>query len=176
MSVADPERLSYFPLSLRSGGGRWRRGRLLLIASWRAAELDRQLAAGVNPGASPLLTTRSRRLTSPRYRGRIAEGLTRATRHATANTRGFSAAVRPDRGEVIAARTVLATLDHRLRAAEPVSAQGIAMLESLLTDGASPLYLPHEPGALGSRLRAAAAALEPLERRDPVRLAQEISR
>ena len=56
---------------------------------------------------------------------------------------------------------MLATLERRLRAPEPVSAQGIAMLESLLTDGASPLYLPTEPGELGSRLRAAAAALEP---------------
>ena len=81
-----------------------------------------------------------------------------------------------DRREVIAARTVLATLDRRLRAAEPVSAQGIALLESLLTDGASPLYLPTEPGALGSRLRAAAAALEPPARHDPVRVGQETLR
>jgi hypothetical protein len=169
MSVADLERISYPPLSLRPGGGPGRRVHRALIAGWRSAELDRQLAAGVSPRADPLLAIRSRRLTSPRYRARIAAGLARAVRDAEATTRGFSAAVRPDSREVIAARTVLATLDRRLRAAEPVSAQGIAMLESLLTDGSSALYRPTEPGALGSRLRAAAAALEPVATRERVR-------
>jgi hypothetical protein len=176
MSVADLERLSYPPLSLRPSGGRCRRVHLALIAAWRAAELDRQLAAGVSPGADALLETRSRRLISRRYRARMAAGLARVVRDAQATTRGFSAAVRPDRREVIAARTVLATLDRRLRAAEPVSPQGIAMLESLLTDGASPLYRPAEPGALGSRLRAAAAALEPLARHNSIRVGREAPR
>jgi len=165
MSVADLERLSYPPLSLRSGAGPCRRIRLALIARWRAPELDRQLAEGASPSVSVLLAIRARRLVSPRYRARVAAGLARAVRDAEATTRGFSAAIRPDRREVIAARTVLQTLDRRLRAAEPVSAQGIAMLESLLTDGCSALYRPAEPGALGSRLRAAAAALEPLATR-----------
>ena len=161
MTVADPERLSYFRLSLRSGGGWWQRARLLLVASWRAAELDHHLAAGVNPGATALLAIRSRRLTSRRFRRRVAGGLTRVVRDAEAITRGFTAAVRPDRREVLAARTLLATLDRRLRTDEPVSPQGVALLVSLLTDGNSPLYQPAEPGALGSRLRAAAAALDP---------------
>jgi hypothetical protein len=73
----------------------------------------------------------------------------------------------------MAARTVIATLNHRLRDVEPVSARGVALLESLLTDGASPLYRPSEPGSLGSRLRAAAAALEPPARHDPVRVGRE---
>jgi hypothetical protein len=164
MSVADPERLSYPPLRLRSGGGWWRRARLLAVTSWRAAELDQHLAAGANPGATALLASRSRRLTSQRSRRRIAAGLTRVVRDAEATTRGFTAAIRPDPREVIAARPLLATLERRLRADEPVSPQGVALLESLLTDGSSPLYRPTEPGALGSRLRAAAAALEPLSR------------
>ncbi len=173
MSVADLERISYPPLSLPRGEGWWSRVRLTLIASWRAAGLDRQLAEGTSPGASALLAIRGERLTSRRYRARVAAGLARAVRDAEATKHGFSAAVRADRREVIAARTVLATLDRRLRAAEPVSAQGVAVLESLLTDGASPLYLPTEPGALGSRLRAAAAALEPPARHDPIRVGQE---
>ncbi len=173
MSVADPERFSYPPLFLRSGGGWWRRARLVLVASWRAAELDRHLAAGVSPGATALLAIRGRRLTSRRFRGRVAAGLARVVRDAEATTRGFSAAVRPDRREVIAARTLLANLDRRLRADEPVSPQGVALLESLLTDGSSPLYRPTEPGSLGSRLRAAAAALDPHPRHDGIRLAQK---
>jgi hypothetical protein len=176
MSVADPDRLSYFPLPMRSGTGRWRRARLHLIASWRAGELDRLLAAGVSPGASDLLTIRSRRLTGRRFRTRIAAGLARVLRDAEANPRSFSAAVRPDSREVIATRTLLATLDRRLRADEPVSARGVALLGSLLTDGTSPLYRPPEPGALGSRLRAAAAALEPLARPDPIDVRQQALR
>lgn len=173
MSVADLERISYPPLSRRRGAGRSSRIRLALIASWRAPELDRQLAAGASPGTSALLAIRSERLTSRRYRARVAAGLARAVRDAEATTHGFSAAIRTDRREVIAARTVLATLDRRLRADEPVSAQGIALLDSLLTDGAGPLYRPTEPGALGSQLRAAAAALEPPARHEAVRASQE---
>jgi hypothetical protein len=176
MSVADLERISYPPFSLRRGGGRWRRVRLALIAGWRAGELDRQLAAGVSPDASELLAIRGERLTSRRYRARMAAGLARVVRDAESTARGFSAAVRPDRREVIAARTVLAALDRRLRAAEPVSAHGVALIESLLTDGASPLYRPTEVGALGSRLRAAAAALEPLARNESVRVGRETVR
>ena len=168
MSVADLDRVSYPPLSLRREGGQWSRIRLALIASWRAAELDRQLAAGASPDTSALLAIRGRRLTGERYRARVAAGLARAVRDAEATTHGFSAAIRTDRREVIAARTVLATLERRLRAAEPVNAQGVALLDSLLTDGVSPLYRPAKSGVLGSRLRAAAAALEPPARHDPV--------
>ena len=91
----------------------------------------------------------------------LAEGLARAIRDAHATTPGFSAAVRPQRQEVLAARAVLGTLERRLRAPEPVTARGVALLQALLTEGTSPLYRPDEPGALGSQLRAAAAALEP---------------
>ncbi|MFZ0972324.1 MAG: hypothetical protein WAN22_08865 [Solirubrobacteraceae bacterium] len=176
MSVADFERIAYPSLSRRRRARPWRRVRLALIAGWHAAELDRELAAGVSPLASELLAIRSERLTGKRYRARMAAGLARVVRDADATTRGFSAAVRPDRREVIAARTVITTLDRRLRAAEPISARGVALLESLLTDGTSPLYRPTEPGALGSRLRAAAAALEPLARHDSVRASRETVR
>jgi hypothetical protein len=74
---------------------------------------------------------------------------------------GFSAAVGPNRRELLAARTVLGALERRLRAPEPVAARGVALLYTLLTDASSALYRPGEPGALGSELRAAAAALEP---------------
>ena len=87
-------------------------------------------------------------------------------RSATDTAPGFTAAVRPHRREVLAARTVIETLARRLRAPAPVSARGMAILGGLLTDGTSPLYLPDEPGALGSQLRAAAAALEPASRWD----------
>ena len=178
MSVADLHRLSHAPArrSNRPARGRGRRIGLGLIACWRAAALDQQLAAGASPDASALLAIRGRRLTSRSHRARVAAGLARAVRDAGAPSHGFTAAVRPDPREVVAARVVLATLDRRLRAPEPVSAHGVALLESLLTDGTSPLYRPTEPGALGSQLRAAAAALEPLTRQDPIRVGRRTFR
>ncbi len=78
----------------------------------------------------------------------------------------FTAAVAPDRREVLAARPVIDALVRRLQGTEAVTARGMAMLSQLLTEPTSPLYRPDEPGALGSRLRAAAAALEPSNSRD----------
>jgi hypothetical protein len=135
--------------------------RAALIAAWRATELDRQLASGVSPVASEALALRARRITAPRSRARLADGLAGALRRAQDTTPAFTAAVAPQAREVLAARAVFAALDRRLRATEPVTARGLAMLHTLLTDCTSPLYQPGEPGVLGSRLRAAAAALEP---------------
>jgi hypothetical protein len=135
-----------------------------LVARWRAAELDRQLAAGARPEDEPLLAIRGRRITSTPNRARLADGLSRTVRDARRASPGFSAAARPDRREVLAASTVLAVLERRLRAPEPVTPRGMALIMMLLTEGAGPLYRPSERGALGSRLRAAAAALEPPER------------
>ena len=132
-----------------------------LLAVWRAAELDRQLAAGAAPGASAELALRAHALTGPRSRRQIADGLLRARRSARDRVPGLTAAIRPDPDEVLAARVVLSAIDRRLRSPEPVSARGLAMLRTLLTDGASPLYAPGQRGALGSHLRAVAAALEP---------------
>lgn len=105
-------------------------------------------------------------ITGRRSRASVARGLQRVLRSATDTAPGFTAAVRPHRREVLAARTVTEALERRLRAPEPVSARGMAILGGLLTDGTSPLYRPDEPGALGSQLRAAAAALEPASRWD----------
>jgi hypothetical protein len=138
--------------------------RLRLIATWRSTELDRQLAAGVDPQTSNLLALRARKLTGRRSRKRVADGLVRVYRRAQNTTPGFTAAVRPNVGELLAAQTVLAAIDRRLRSSAPVKFEGVAMLHALLTDAASPLYQSSEPGALASRLRAAAAALE---RTDP---------
>jgi hypothetical protein len=155
------ERVVYRPLSLRLRAQWWQRVHLALVVWSRAASLDRELAAGVSPGASALLAIRAYMLTGRRGRVRVADGLARATRDAQTSGAGFSAAVRPDRRELLAARTVLDTLERRLRSPEPVSARGVALLRALLMDGASPLYRPEERGALGSLLRAAAAALDP---------------
>jgi hypothetical protein len=94
----------------------------------------------------------------------VANGLTRVLRSAHDAGAGFTAAVAPNRQELLAARAVIDAVERRLRRPEPVTARGMAILRELLTEPASPLYRPDEPGALGSRLRAAAAALEPVSR------------
>jgi hypothetical protein len=138
-----------------------------LLAWWQSAELDRRLAAGVPPAASAALTLRARAITGPRTRRRLADGLVRARRSARDAGPGLSAAIRPNAEEVLAARVVLSALVRRLETPEPVTARGLAMLRTLLTDGNSVLYAPQQRGALGSRLRAVAAALEPPDRRSP---------
>jgi hypothetical protein len=153
-------------------GGLW----LRLQVAWRSAALDRELAEGVDSGSSPLLALRARTLTAPRGRRRIADGLVRAQRSARSRTPGITAAIQPDARELRAASPVLAALGERLHDAEPVAAQGVAMLALLLTDGESVLYRPgvrRGPGSpsdpsdparhrdLVSCLRAAAAALQP---------------
>jgi hypothetical protein len=135
--------------------------RLHLTAAWHSVTLDRRLAEGVDPQTSAVLALRARKLTGPRGRKRVADGLAGAVRRAADTRPGITAAVRPDARSLLEARTVLAALERRLRGFEAVTAQGVAMLGVLLTDAASPLYRSSGPGELASRLRAAAAALEP---------------
>jgi hypothetical protein len=116
------------------------------------------------PQGSDALALRARALTRRRSRTSIARGLARVLRRASDPTAKFTAAAPPDRREVLAARPVIDALGRRLCATEPVTARGMAMLRELLTEPTSPLYRPDGPGALGSRLRAAAAALEPSNR------------
>lgn len=160
-TLAPRERLPQRARSVDRGPRLGRRIRLILITVWRGAQLDRQLAAGAYPLPDTPLALHVRRITSRRGRAHVADGLARALRDAVAIAPAFSAAARPDCHEVFAARTVLAALERRLRGPEPVAGRGVALLRELLTDGSGPLYRPAEPGVLGSKLRAAAAALEP---------------
>jgi hypothetical protein len=128
-------------------------------------ELDRELAAGCSPETDAALAIRAHRITSRRSRRRSADGLARALRAIEPGRPVLTAAARPNLDEVRAARTVLASLERRLRANEQIAPRGAAMLGLLLSDCTSQLYQPAEQGALGSALRAAAAALELPERR-----------
>jgi hypothetical protein len=130
-----------------------------LIVGWRASELDRRLAAGEDPRISELLALRARRLIRARHRRNLADGLAGALRSARKRSHGFTAAAAPWRDEVLDAAAVIASIERRLRGAEPVAARGVALLRLLMIDGNGPLYRPADSGALGSRLRAAAAAL-----------------
>ncbi len=103
---------------------------------------------------------RARRLTTARGRRHVADGLAGALRSAGNGRHGFTAAVRPRSDEICDAAAVIASIERRLRAPVPVPARGVALISLLLIDGNGPLYGRGEPGSLGSRLRAAAVALE----------------
>ena len=121
-------------------------------ASSRRASIRRRTRSSRSERAgSPVLAAESSSI----------DGLAGALSRATDGTAGFSAAVRPQARELRDASAVLTALESRLRGSAPVTARGVALLRVLLTDAASPLYQPSAPGELASRLRAAAAALEP---------------
>lgn len=163
MAVTGHERITQPPIAFRLPARPWRRLRLAFSVRWRAAELDRQLATGASADGSALLAMRAEKITRPRARRCVADGLARAVNHARDGVPGFTAAVRPNGQEVLSSQVVISTLERRLRSDEDLRANGLAMLQQLLTEPASPLYLPADPGALGSYLRAAAAALEPVD-------------
>jgi hypothetical protein len=143
----------------RAPGAGLDRVRLRLIACWRAGELDRLLAAGIDPQTTDVLALRAARITTRRNRARIADGLARALRSARDTTPGITAAMRPYGPELVEAGSVVAALDRCLRGPDSVNAQGVAILRTLLTEPASALYQPNERGALAKRLAAAAATL-----------------
>lgn len=165
-TVSRLDRVAFPGIRLRLGAEPWRHVRLAVVVWCQAAQLDRQLAAGTNPQRSPALRLRAQTITARRSRRRLAGGLGRALSNAEDIAPGFTAAVRTHHREVLAAGIVLEALRRRLCAPEPVTAQGVAILQVLLTDGTSLLYRTGEPGALGSHLRAAAAALGPTSRCD----------
>lgn len=156
-----PEEVTFNEAAHTFKAGWWHHMRLGLIVSLRGGQLDRQLAAGVSQGATDVLALRAQQLTRRRSRLRLAEQLARAAFEAEDTTPG---AVRPHPRDLLAARSVLDVLDQRLRDPGPVTARGVALLRVLISDKASPLHRPSEPGELGSQLRSAAAALEPVKR------------
>ena len=150
----------WFRLGALASG--WRRVRLGVIVRWQAARLDRDLAAGVSP-AGPPMRTRSAPRGSPGgvSRANLADGLAKSACAArptpSAVHRGGAAAPPGGAGRSPGHRSARAPPPRP----EPVSARGMAMLGGLLTEPNEPALPAHESGALGSRLRAAAAALEP---------------
>jgi hypothetical protein len=71
------------------------RAYLRLIAFWKGTELDRQLAAGIDPHTTEVLALRAERITERRSRTRVANGLARALSIAQETAPGLTAAVRP---------------------------------------------------------------------------------
>jgi hypothetical protein len=132
-------------------------GPLARVASRvRSGSLDRALIAGADPAASPQLVARAARLTSPRFRALIADGLERLLQAAQGPPSRWRALSRRD--SVLANASELRDLAALLRGDSPLYARGIAILSGLLSDGTGPAYLGHGE-ALARELHEARAAM-----------------
>jgi hypothetical protein len=145
-------------------------GRLRLSTRLHRAALDEQIARGVDLEGDERLALRAGQLASVGERNRLARSLERTleiARHpaeavGTRTARGLSSRV-PLRVEEI--RNCAGDLDAlvaRLRDEGAVDAQGVAMTERLLANGASPLYYRGSPLTLRHAVRSARLALEPV--------------
>ena len=142
----------------------FRRARLRdrLVARVRAARLDDELARGVAPEASVALLLRAQTLIAPSTRAALATQIQRILRDALSGYVWVISRVTPRRRAVLDAAEELEALAHRLVEPGPVSADGVARVRLLLTDGCGPLYAH----SASEKLRTVAAeALDGLEPR-----------
>jgi hypothetical protein len=128
-----------------------------LAARLRAGSLDRALAHGADPRATPQLAARARLLTSPGRRARAADALEHLVRAARGPQRRWWALTRHN--SVLANSSELHALASLLRSERPVYARGVAVLNELLSDGTGPVYRDAD-GQLASRLRQVRDAIE----------------
>ena len=118
-------------------GGVW----LRCTTRWRARELDRQLAAGVDPMQSDELSLRVGQLGSSRSRRRIACGLRGAVALAERDAYPvMAAAPRIQRAAVRANGELLLEIAERLHSCGPVGVRGLAIASQLIEDRRSPVY------------------------------------
>jgi hypothetical protein len=137
-------------------GGIW----LHVVARWRASDLDRQLANGIDPMQSDELSLRVGQLGSAGTRVRLACALRGAIELAKGH-RAPLVTTRLRRSEIQENDELLLALADRLRDGEPLGVRGLAMTSRLVNDHSSPLY---RPGPSGSLPATATEALDALER------------
>jgi len=155
------------PSTLSAASARVRKRFLSMRAQLGAARLDRELAEGTKPDANPLLRERARQLQSRESRQRLALGLDRAVDQVRRpllyreNAPAHSPAVQE-------AASTLQLLIRRLRGPRPVSPEGVARLEIMLTDTSGSLYNADGDPDLRTAAQAALASLDPGFRRSPL--------
>jgi hypothetical protein len=132
-----------------------------VLARLLGASLDYRLAAGQPPESSGPLAARARHIVELRRR-RVAAGNWDHLLAVAQRGPGKPGPARRIRAsEIVAARPAIDELTRRLRTPLPVSAQGVAMAEILLTDGAGPVYSQRSRVPLAAALESAIAQLDP---------------
>jgi hypothetical protein len=130
-----------------------------LLGWLRRGALDRSLAAGADPAASPELARRARQLTSRRTRTALAASIRNLLATAEARPRGFTSAVPIQRHQILCERQMLLQLAAALESPDELEPRGLALVDELLISGASPVYVDRGEGALHGALVHAHAAL-----------------
>ena len=137
-----------------------------LRARARRLKLDRALAAGADPSASPLLAARAAQLVDPGTRQRIAVCLEQFA--STAERPRGRVQTLPLRGAVRPNQETLLKLARTLRHDQLHYARGIAMLELILAAGTGPAYtdptgdgLAHQLALAVHRLTGCTARIAP---------------
>jgi hypothetical protein len=102
---------------------------------------------------------RARQLTSRRRRAGLAASIRGLLDTAEEGRRGFTAAVPIQRHDILRERQLLLQLAADLESEDELQPGGIALVERLLIDGASPVYVDGPEGALHGALVHAHAAL-----------------
>jgi hypothetical protein len=135
--------------------------RLRVRVRFSADALERRLADGANPLASPALALRARQLVDRRTRRGLAFSIKMIVRSAQETTPDPQAAVLYDIAAVRACQDDLCALADRLLDHDTVAERGVAMTSMLLRDGYGPLYNPNAPLPLRYCARMALLCLDP---------------
>jgi hypothetical protein len=133
-----------------------------LAAHVAASRLDRQLAAGRSPEATPALALRAQLLVRSSRRRAVADRLNLLMTRATDPPATPTVIVPPCPDRVQQAAADLASLAHRLLTAGPIAARGVAEANILLSDGCGPLYNRRNCEDLPERVRSIVRDLDPL--------------
>jgi len=104
--------------------------------------LNGLIARGVERPGEAALALRELQLTAPREREKAAKGIERVLVETDQPRYGLTASLPIHRAAVAVARPALRQLASKLRSDEAVDPRGVALASRLLTDGASPVYLP----------------------------------
>ncbi len=122
--------------------------------------LDRRLALGQPPERSWLLAARAVRLVAPAFRSRLASAWQRLVDTARSEGPVTGGAVRIRRTVIQRLEPEVRAVIEGLRAPGPVPARGVAMANTLISDGAGPLYRGQGTDALWAALRSTAEHLD----------------
>lgn len=134
-----------------------------MLARLGRPALDSRLAAGVSPDTDPLLAARARLLVRPLSRRRLLGawvGLMERARD-PGRPQVMGSRVPVCRINVLDAVDEIEQLCRALAARAPVPVQGVAMADSLLRDGAGPVYNDRNREDLRTALRRAIRYLDP---------------
>jgi hypothetical protein len=130
-----------------------------LVVRARAFGLDATLARGVSPDSSTALSLRAQALIAPNSRRGLARRIREVIRVADQPRKLFDPTAPLSRRQIALERERLAELAELLDGPDPVEPRGVAHVQVLLHDGASPLYNEHSNGDLGASVQRAIDAL-----------------